>query len=60
MRRHSRDNLPNMPLPRYTEHNYTIDPSFQPDQGYKIHGTVNSDWGDDTNHQRSVTGIVIK
>ena len=41
------------------EQNYIVDTSFQPDQSNKIHGTVDSDWGGDTTHQKSVTGIII-
>ncbi len=59
-RRHPRNDLPDLPLPKRTEQNYIIDTSYQPDQSDKIHGTVDSDWGGDTTHRKSVTGIVIK
>ena len=59
-RQHVRDDLPDMPLPKCTESSYIIDPMVHPDQIDTIHGTVDSDWGGDTNHRRSVTGIVIK
>lgn len=52
--------MPDLPLPKRTEQNYIIDTSYQPDQSDKIHGTVDSDWGGDTTHRKSVTGIVIK
>ena len=54
-----RQDLPHIPLPRCMEQNYIVDTSFQPDQSNKIHGTVDSDWGGDTTHQKSVTGIII-
>ena len=54
---HKRDNLPDMPSPKCTKSSYVIDPMVQPDQVDKIHGTVDSDWGGNTNHQQSVTGI---
>ena len=59
-RQYPRQDLPHIPLPRCMEQNYIVDTSFQPDQSNKIHGTVDSDWGGDTNHRKSVTCIIIK
>ena len=59
-RRNTRDDLPEGEIPNTTLSSYSIDTSVHCDDPDKIHGTVDSDWGGDTTHRRSVTGIIIK
>ena len=59
-RKHTRDDLPEGPLPSTNESEYTIDPSVHCDDPNVAHGTVDSDWAGDSSHRRSVSGILIK
>ena len=58
--KHIRDDLPDLPLPKQSTENYNVDPNTHIDSSDIIHGLVDSDWGGDSNHRRSVTGIIIK
>ena len=60
-RRHTRDDLPDLPIPpQHNNDTHTIDGTTRSDNPDIIHGFVNSDWGGDSNHRRSITGIIIK
>ena len=59
-RRNVRDDLPDLPLPKQWNETYNVDPNTHIDSADLIHGLVDSDWGGDSNHRRSVTGIIIK
>ena len=59
-RRRPRNDLPFAPLPKTTTSTYSIGEQFLIDDPNTMHGTVDSDWGGDTNHRKSVTGIIIK
>lgn len=54
------NNLPYHPLPTTKTSNYNNEEIRTYDKSNIPHGTVDSDWGSDTNHRRSVTGIVIR
>ena len=59
-RKDPRDDLPDLPLPKVTKQTHQVDPSTYCDEPTLIHGAVDSDWAGDTNHRKSVTGIIIK
>ena len=59
-RHRPRNDLPFAPLPKTTTSTYSIDEQFLIDNPTTMHGTVDSDWGGDTTHRKSVTGIIIK
>ena len=59
-RHHSRDDLPEQPLPSTNESQYIIDETIQCDSPNIIHSNVDSDWAVDSTHRRSVSGILIK
>ena len=58
--RKARNDLPELPLPKQHKDNHNIDSNARIDDAEIIHGLVDSDWGGDSNHRRSVTGIIIK
>ena len=59
-RQKPRDDLPKLPLPTTTQNNYTNDSMEYVDHPTNLHGAVDSDWGGDTTHRKSVTGIIIR
>ena len=58
--KHARNNLPDLPLPNIQEQLHIVNPKVQCDEPYIIHGAVDSDWAGDSNHQKWVTGIIIR
>ena len=59
-RKTSHDDLPDLPLPTVQQQTHIVDPDTQCDDAHIIHGPVDSDWAGDSNHRKSVTGIIIK
>ena len=60
-RTNPRDDLPNLPLPQQNSNDtHIVDGTTRIDSAETIHGLVDSDWGGDSNHRRSITGIIIK
>lgn len=55
-----RTDLPIKPTPSVRQSNYNNDNITHNDKPNIIHGAVDSDWGGDTKHRKSVTGIVIR
>jgi hypothetical protein len=56
-RKQPRMDLPDAPLPTLHADNYFFDDK-NPDKN-KLYGYVDSDWGSDSNHRKSITGIVL-
>jgi hypothetical protein len=56
-RPHPRKDLPNMPMPELHPDNYLMPDN--PHTGDTLYGYVDSDWGSDSNHRKSITGIVL-
>ena len=56
-RKEPRMDLPAMPLPTIHPDNYTM--QTKPGNNTSLHGYVDSDWGSDSSHRKSITGIVI-
>ena len=59
-RKNSRNDLPDLPLPITHKQSYSVDPDSQCDDPHLIHAAVDSDWAGDSNHRKSVSGIIIK
>ena len=60
-RTYPRNDLPDLPLPQQVSNDtHIVDESTRIDSANTIHGLVDSDWGGDSNHRRSITGIIIK
>ena len=59
-RKKPRHDLPDLPLPTTSTQNYQTDPTTKCDDPSIIHGAVDSDWAGDSNHRKSVPGIIIK
>lgn len=55
-----REDLPIGMLPTVRSSNYVNDNITEDDNISTIHGAVDSDWGGDTKHRKSVTGLVIR
>lgn len=58
--KHPRDDLPDLPLPITIPQTHIVDPTTQCDRPDCTHAAVDSDWGDDSNHRKLVSGIIIK
>jgi dUTP pyrophosphatase len=52
--------LPAMPLPTVQSSNYISDNTTEIDSPDTMHAAVDSDWGGDTKHRRSVSGLVLR
>ena len=54
-----RADLPPLPFPKPTPSPYTAS-TEHPDSSTTLHGAVDSDWAGDTNHRKSVTGMILR
>lgn len=52
------DHLPDKGIPSTHPDNYLLQ-TTAPGTGEKLYGYSDSDWGSDTNHRKSITGIII-
>ena len=52
--------LPYESPPKYQTSNYEPSNTTATDSPTKLHGSVDSDWANDTSHRKSVTGIVLR
>jgi hypothetical protein len=52
--------LPLGPLPTVQSSNYTTHDTTEIDSPTHMHSAVDSDWAGDTNHRKSVTGIILR
>ena len=59
-RNEDHDKLPPLPLPTESPDNHTPDETSQPDSIVTIHAAVDADWGGDTQHRKSVSGVVLR
>mmetsp|Transcript_10383 Transcript_10383/g.14952 ORF Transcript_10383/g.14952 Transcript_10383/m.14952 type:complete len:1434 (-) Transcript_10383:2326-6627(-) len=57
-RRQPRDDLPEAPLPTIHPDNYYFDDNT-PLTEHDLYGYVDSDWGSDSVHRKSITGVVL-
>mmetsp|Transcript_14552 Transcript_14552/g.20797 ORF Transcript_14552/g.20797 Transcript_14552/m.20797 type:complete len:1557 (+) Transcript_14552:1335-6005(+) len=57
-REHTCDHHPDKGIPTLHQDNYTLQKTA-PDAGNNLYGYSDSDWGADSNHRRSITGIII-
>lgn len=53
-------NLPDEKLPTVHKSNYEPTDTSEVDSPTTLHGAVDSDWADDTQHRKSVTGIILR
>ena len=59
-RKRPRNDLPFHKLPITVPQTHLVDHDSQCDDPDKIHAASDSDWGGDSNHRKSVSGIIIK
>jgi deoxyuridine 5'-triphosphate nucleotidohydrolase len=52
--------LPSGPIPTVQRSNYSTEDTTEIDSPTQMHSAVDSDWAGDTNHRKSVTGIIIR
>lgn len=52
--------LPEHPLPTVHSDNYDTTERQQHDDAHNMHALVDSDWAGDTNHRKSVSGIILR
>ena len=52
--------IPEQPLPSIVSQTHKVDPNSQCDKPDIVHAASDSDWGGDSNHRKSVSGIIIK
>jgi hypothetical protein len=57
-RRNPRMDLPEAPLPTIYPDNYLIDDNT-PMTEHNLYGYVDSDWGSDSTHRKSITGVIL-
>lgn len=55
-----REDLPQLPLPTPTDGNYNNTSMDLVDSLQILHGAVDSDWGGDTSHRKSVSSIILR
>lgn len=53
-------NLPSLPLPDTTASNYTPESSTRAETPLDLVGAVDADWGGDSNHRKSISGIILR